>query len=278
MAIAYDFDGTLAPGYMQARSFIPEVGIKDPARFWGKAKEYARKNDMDEILAYMQLMIQESIRSDKSIRRKTFVQHGKKISFFKGVEEWFNRINIYAKERGIKIEHFIISSGLREMIEGTSIARNFKYIFASGFMYDEADGIALWPALAVNYTSKTQYLFRINKGIMNSYDNEKINKFMPDNERPIPFTNIIYIGDGETDIPAMKMTKYNNGHAIAVYDQGKRKTKNKKPPKEIAQELLKHQRANYFAAADYSEGRKLDLIVKGIIDRVALNNKLVELK
>jgi phosphoserine phosphatase len=214
IAIAYDFDGTLAPGNMQEHSFLPDIG-RTPEQFWAETKELARSNDMDEILAYMWLMLKHAKNVNLSIRRDSFVKHGKTIKFFPGVEDWFQRINNHAKKHGARIDHYIISSGLRELVEGTTIRKHFKNVFASGFMYD-ADQIATWPALAVNYTNKTQHLFRINKGINNSYDNTNINKFMPLALRPIPFDNIIYIGDGETDIPAMKMVKYQGGHSIAV--------------------------------------------------------------
>lgn len=155
---------------------------------------------MDEILSYMYLMLREADSHGKLISRKAFTNHGKGLPLYEGVEGWFPRINRYAKDRGVKVHHYIISSGLREMLAGTDIAKEFEFIFASGFMYDQ-HGVAKWPALAVNYTNKTQHLFRINKGILNSYDNEKINKFVSAPDRPVPFSNMIYIGDGETDIP-----------------------------------------------------------------------------
>jgi len=162
IAIAYDFDGTLAPGNMQEHSFIPSLGINASA-FWEGAKKLARENDMDEILAYMQLMLQKAAVKNLPIRKKDFEDHGRRITFFDGVESYFDRINKYALEKGITLEHYIISSGLREFVQGTKIAGHFKYIFASGFRYDSNE-VATWPALAINYTNKTQFLFRINKG------------------------------------------------------------------------------------------------------------------
>lgn len=276
MAIAYDFDGTLAPGNMQERSFLPEIGV-GALKFWSEVRKCAAENDMDEILAYMHLMLKHAQAKDVSIQREAFVQHGGEIEFFPGVKEWFGRINAHAKKQGIRLQHYIISSGLRELVEGTPIKKEFAYIFASGFMYDQ-DKIARWPALAVNYTNKTQYLFRINKGILNSYDNSKINKFIVEEDRPVPFSNMIYIGDGETDIPSMKMVKYQGGHAIAVFDPKKRKTKERLAPKETARKLIDEQRADYAVAADYSDSKSLDKIVKAIIDKVALNHRLKMLR
>jgi 2-hydroxy-3-keto-5-methylthiopentenyl-1-phosphate phosphatase len=276
IAIAYDFDGTLAPGNMQEHSFLPSLGIRAGA-FWSKVKKIAKENDMDEILAYMQLTIEEARRKELPIRKSDFKEYGKKIDFFDGVDSYFERINKYAKVKGIRLEHYIISSGLREFIGGTKIAKYFKNIYASGFEYD-VNGVAVWPALAINYTNKTQYLFRINKGINNSYDNLEINKFMPEKDRYIPFEQIVYIGDGETDVPAMKMIKYQGGKAVAVYNPKIRARKNKKSPKQICEDLISQNRANYIAPANYSEGSELDQIIKLIIDKIYSEVQLAKFK
>lgn len=272
MAIAYDFDGTLAPGNMQEHSFIPGLKIKKKD-FWNEVKRIAQKNDMDQILAYMKLMLSKAEAAGKEINKTAFKKHGENLPFFKGVKNWFRRINRYAAQRNIKLKHFIISSGLRELIEGSVIKKEFECIFASGFMYDQHE-VAKWPALAINYTGKTQYLFRINKGISNSYDDKKINEFTRPEDRPIPFSNMIYIGDGETDIPCMKMIKYQNGYAIAVYDPNTRHSKNKESHREKALKLLKDRRADYAVRADYTDGAELDSIVKTIIDKISAENKL----
>ncbi len=272
IAIAYDFDGTLAPGNMQEHSFIPDLGMIK-TKFWEEVKKIAKENDMDEILAYMELTIRKAQERGKSIKKENFIKYGKDILLFEGVVDYFNIINDYAKTKNIKIEHYIISSGLREFIQGTTISKYFTQVFASGFMYD-VDNIAKWPALAVNYTNKTQFLFRINKGISNSYDNSKINKFILDKEREIPFSNMIYIGDGETDVPAMKMIKYQGGTAIAVYDSKKRKTQNKRSSKEICEELIKQNRADYIAPANYSEGSDLFNLLKKLIEKISIESEL----
>jgi 2-hydroxy-3-keto-5-methylthiopentenyl-1-phosphate phosphatase len=276
IAIAYDFDGTLAPGNMQEHSFIPSLGI-DPKDFWTEVKKMARENDMDEILSYMELMIQKAGNKNIPVRRKDFEKYGKEISFFEGVEDYFERINKYARDRGINIDHYIISSGLREFVKGTKIAKYFKNIYASGFKYD-ANGVATWPALAINYTNKTQYLFRINKGINNSYDNTEINKFKTELERPVPFSRMIYIGDGETDVPAMKMIKYQGGTAIAVYNPKVRAKKDKRSSKQICEELINQNRADYIAPADYREDSDLDKVIKLVIDKISSEIELKKYK
>lgn len=272
IAFAYDFDGTLAPGNMQEHSFIPQLGI-DSKAFWEAANAKAKEHDMDEILAYMQLMLQEAGEKNIPITRKAFYNYGREITFFRGVESFFDRINRYAEGKNVQIDHHIISSGLRDIIRGTVIAGYFKNIFASGFVFDENEE-AVWPALAINYTNKTQYLFRINKGIHNSYDNSTINKFIKMEERPVPFSRMIYIGDGETDVPAMKMIKYQMGTAIAVFDPDKKENIRGVSPKQICEQLIEQNRADFLAPADYSENSKLDRILKTLINKIVEEENL----
>ncbi len=277
MAIAYDFDGTLAPGNMQEHNFIPDLNM-DKGEFWEEANEMARLHDMDEVLAYMHLMLIKAKEKQIPIREEVFMRYGEKISFFEGVETYFDRINAYAASKNIHLEHFIISSGLREFVRGTAIAKYFKAIFASGFQYD-ANGIACWPALGVNYTNKTQFLFRINKGIYNSYDNSSINKSMPEDERIVPFSNLVYIGDGETDVPAMKMVNLYGGTTIAVYNPDSVATANRSmSAKEICLDLIRQNRADYIAPTLYTEGGELDVMLKKIIDKTAMEQDLLAIK
>ena len=206
------------------------------------------------------------------------MKYGEKITFFEGVETYFERINAYAASKNMHLEHFIISSGLREFVKGTAIAKHFKTIFASGFEYDE-HGVACWPALVVNYTNKTQYLFRINKGIYNSYDNTLINKSMPEDERAVPFSNFIYIGDGETDVPAMKMVNLYGGTTIAVYNPASVATPHRpKSSKDICLDLIRQNRADYIAPTNYTEGGELDIMLKKIIDKTAMEQDLLHIK
>lgn len=277
MAIAYDFDGTLAPGNMQEYNFIPDLNM-DKGEFWQEANELAKKHDMDEVLAYMHLMLIKAKEKNIPIREEAFMKYGEKITFFEGVETYFERINAYAASKNMHLEHFIISSGLREFVKGTAIAKHFKTIFASGFEYDEK-GVACWPALVVNYTNKTQYLFRINKGIYNSYDNTLINKSMPEDERAVPFSNFIYIGDGETDVPAMKMVNLYGGTTIAVYNPASVATPHRpKSSKDICLDLIRQNRADYIAPTNYTEGGELDVMLKKIIDKTAMEQDLLHIK
>jgi phosphoserine phosphatase len=269
MAIAYDFDGTLAPGNMQEYDFIPKLHMNSDD-FWREVKETAKEHDADQILAYMYVMLEKARREKIAVRKSDFKNYGKGIELFDGVKEWFARIKAYGKQRGIKIEHYIVSSGIREMVEGTSIAREFSAIYASGFMYDHND-VACWPALAINYTTKTQYLFRINKGSLEVYDNTVINSYVPHEKRPVPFENMIFIGDGETDIPCMRLVKDQGGHSISVYNS------NKKGARKAAEQLLNDKRVTLTAPADYRDGKKIDLAVKAMIDKVEARSKILGL-
>lgn len=268
LAICYDFDKTLSPDDMQAQGYIQSVGY-DTEQFWLESNSMATVNDMDSNLAYMYKMVQES-EGNFVFNKTTLAEYGAKVKLFNGVEEWFERIRQYGKEHNVIIEHYIISSGLKEMIEGTQIAKKgvFEKIYASSFYYNER-GVAKWPAQVVNYTSKTQFLFRIEKGVLDIND-PGVNDYFSPEEMRVPFRNIVYIGDSDTDIPCMKLVNSYGGHSIGVYNpETKDKTKVFK--------MIKDKRIKYFVPADYSEGKELDILVKSIIDKTvayeALENK-----
>jgi len=261
-AIAYDFDGTLSPDNMQEYDFIPRLGLSSE-EFWQEAQELSIKHRSDPILTYMYLMLKKASSSDIPIRYDDFRENGKTINFFNGVLTWFDRITEYGKSLNINVEHYIISSGLREIIEGTEIANKFKKIFASSFMYD-ANGVACWPALAINYTTKTQYLFRINKGALDENDTKLINTFIPNEERPIPFERMLFIGDGSTDIPCFRLMKSLGGNCIAVYNS--QTPGSKKRVQDIA---CGGHRVSMIFDTDYSENSAIENAVKAILNKVA---------
>lgn len=269
VALAYDFDGTLAPGNMQEHSFIPDIGMK-PDAFWKESDLLAKEHKADSVLTYMNLMLKKAKGANKPVRKSDFKNHGKSIKLFEGIDKWFERINQYGIDLDLKVEHYIISSGLREMIEGTSIVHYFKNIYASSFKYDE-NGAAEWPALAINYTTKTQYLFRINKGVPDVSENKLINEFVPMKERPIPFERIIFIGDGETDIPCFSLVKRQGGHSIAVY---KPKTSG---AKDKAVKLISEGRVNFIAPATYGPNDEIDKMVKAILTKISADCQLESL-
>ena len=266
IALIYDFDGTLAAGNMQEYDFIPAVG-KSNIEFWDESNRLAKEQDADQILTYMALMIHEAHAKGLSLRREAFQESGKRVELYDGVMEWFDRINAYGEERGVNIVHYINSSGLKEIIEGTPIADKFRKIYACSFLYN-VDGIAYWPGVAVNYTNKTQFIFKINKGVESVYDTKQVNQYMEEKQRPVPFSRMIYVGDGTTDIPCMRLVKNFGGHSIAVYNP---KDKSKRAEMNT---LIRDNRVNHVCPADYSEGSEIDTVVKTVIDKCLADYKL----
>lgn len=264
-AFLYDFDKTLCTTDMQDYAFIPSLGMT-PAEFWAEANGFGRRHRIDGILAYMYTMLQEAKRKNLPFTRADLVDKGRDIVFFPGVEGWFRRINDYGAELGVQVEHYIISSGLREIIEGSSISGEFKEIYASEFYYDE-EGVPVWPKLAVNFTAKTQFVYRINKGVLDVSDDRTLNASMPDDSKRIPFTNMIYLGDGLSDVPCMKMMRSYGGQAIAVYQPVNRPG---------VEQLLRDGRVDYIFPADYREGTALEETMQDIIRRMAVSHRLEE--
>ena len=266
VAIMYDFDKTLSTKDMQEYGFIPNIEVSSK-QFWGEVEAMKKSEGMDSILAYLRHMLKKASEKGVPVTRDAFVALGKDIEYYPGVEDWFERINEYGKENGVTVEHYVISSGIKEIIEGSSIKKHFKKIYACEFLYDE-NKVAVWPKLAVNYTNKTQFLFRINKGVLDVWDDKDLNDYVPEEERRIPFRNMIYIGDGLTDVPCMKLVKANKGQAIAVF---------RKRKKEVAAQLISENRVDFITEADYREGSELDTIVKTVIEKMSTVEKLVRL-
>lgn len=270
VALIYDFDGTLSPGNMQEFGFIQAIEQSAP-NFWRKSDEIAIGQDASNILAYMKLMYDEATRKGIPLRRRDFQRFGSKVELFPGVREWFSLVNEYGKGQGVVVEHYINSSGLAEMIEGTPIAKEFKRIFACSFLYDDM-GAAQWPGVAVDYTAKTQFLFKINKGILSIRDNKLVNESQDEDKKRIPWSNMIYFGDGDTDVPCMKIVKMFGGNAIAVYNP------QKEQKKALAQKLLRQDRVNFITPTDYTREGRTFQIVKAIIDKIRIDNTIQLLK
>lgn len=264
LAICYDFDKTLSPDDMQAQGFIQSLG-QEVESFWNESNKLASDNDMDQNLAWMYKMTKES-RGKHIFNKEMLKEYGANVTLYPGVSTWFDRINKYGEEKGIIVEHYIISSGLKEMIEGTEVAKYFKKIYASSFYFDE-DGVAVWPAQCINYTNKTQFLFRIKKGALEINDT-KVNDYLSEDQSRVPFRNMIYIGDSDTDIPCMKLVSINGGYSIGVHGK---ESKNK------VFKMIEENRIRYFAEADYREESELEKLLKNIIDRTAVN-EILEMK
>ena len=266
IALIYDFDGTLSPGNMQEFGFIQAIG-QTPEEFWAKSDGIAKGQDASNILAYMKLMYDEARKNGIRLTREDFRRYGADIVLFDGVREWFRNVNEYGEKHGVRVEHYINSSGLKEIIEGSPIAGEFKHIFAGSFIYDEA-GEAEWPGIAVDFTAKTQFLFKIQKGIFSSRDAKRVNESMAEDAKRIPFTNMIYFGDGETDIPSMKVVNMFGGNAIAVFNPADPRKRG------LARKLLRQGRVNFITPAVYSRESRTFRLVCAIIDKVKADNEL----
>lgn len=268
VALVYDFDETLSTTYMQDYLLIPELGMK-PADFWRAANAWSAQNGVDQVTGSMYYFTKVAKERGFNLTKENLAYCGALIVFFKGVEEWFERINRYGRFLDLDIEHYIISSGYEEIIEGCDIRKFFKDVYGCAFAYGE-DGKAVWPARVVNYAGKVQYLAKINKGL-GKFDDKIVNEYMPDEERRIPYSRIIYFGDGMTDIPSMKMVKNHSGTAIAVYKPHSRH-------KAKAIKLLQDNRVNFALPADYREGREIDTVIKTILNKIATERDLEILK
>ena len=265
IAFLYDFDKTLCTTDMEDYAFIPSLGYT-PAEFWGRANAFGWENRMDGLLAYMYTMIQECAAQGIQLNRAFLNRCGQSIQLFPGVRDWFARINAFGETLGVQVEHYVISSGLREIIEGSGIAQEFREIYACEFYYNE-NGDACWPKLDVNFTNKTQFVYRINKGILDVSRDKELNDSMPDDSKRVPFTNMIYMGDGLSDVPCMKMMRAYGGQAIAVYQASNRQG---------VEKLLADGRVDFIFPADYREGMELDRTVRDILRKMTITDRLLE--
>ena len=265
VAIMYDFDKTLCTKDMQDYGFIPRLNLK-PYEFWEKANVFGEAQQMDSILSYLYTMIEEKKKQGLPITRESLKKSGEEIVLYQGVKDWFERVNLYGAAQGVVVEHYVISSGLKEIIEGSGIADKFKKIYACEFLYDD-NGEALWPKAAVNYTNKTQFVYRINKGVLDVSNDIDLNRSMPDDSKRVPFSNMIYIGDGLSDVPCMKMMKSYGGWAIAVYQENN---------KSKVEELLLSDRVDFIFPADYRESSDLNKTIHNLIKKIAICDELTK--
>lgn len=262
MAIIYDFDGTLAPGNVQEREFIPKVGMT-PDTFWQEVNGLAIQHQADRTLMFMQLMLEKASTAHQPVRRSDFKEMADSVEYYPGVAEWFNRINSYGADQGVAIKHYIVSAGNAEIIEEVSIADRFDRIYASRYCYNE-NGVPVWPAVAINYTTKTQFLFRINKGALDLDDDSTINQYVPMENRAVPFPQMVYIGDGFNDVPCFRLVKDLGGLSVAVFEPSARSK---------AAQFVRDKRVESIAPADYTDGSVLDKIIKSRIDVIAAQAK-----
>ncbi|MBA2125544.1 haloacid dehalogenase-like hydrolase [Hyphomicrobium methylovorum] len=267
IALVYDFDGTLSPKPMQEYAFLPKLGI-EPKEFWAECTRVSKAERADALITYMHLLYKKAKQLDVRIDRADLVAQGKHVELYPGVEGWFDAMHAYVHKRpggaGIEVRHYLVSSGLVEIIEGTKIYKHFSNVFASEYWFEAYD--LPFPKRVISDTGKTQYLFRINKGIEDL--GESINAHMPESKRPIPFSNFIYFGDGDTDVPSMALLKKNGGHAVAVHEPGESDAK--------CVELFKAGRCDFYAGADYRKGSDLFRRTTLLLDRIIADIRVKE--
>jgi phosphoserine phosphatase len=275
IALVYDFDGTLSPQPMQEYTVLPKIGV-EPVEFWAMVNREARETESDPMLVYMRHIIEALDRAKVDVKRADFAAMASAIEYFPGVAGWFERMNAYVKKKSrsqVKLQHYLISAGQKEILEGVSIRKHFKRIYASEYHFNH-HGVATFPKLLVTDTLKTQFLFRINKGL--ELVTESINEHMPEAQRPIPFANMVYVGDGMTDVPSMALTKKSGGHTVAVFDPASEKQRS------ICVKLLDAGRADFIAEADYRKSSKLsrrvELLLDAIIADVAYRREAFEVR
>ncbi|TFG81916.1 MAG: haloacid dehalogenase-like hydrolase [Erysipelotrichales bacterium] len=264
VAFLYDFDKTLTPRDMQEYGFIEALGITEAKEFWAIVSQTAEDEKMDRILSYLYVMVQQAKRNGLKLTQELLASYGRQVTYFPGVETWFSTVNEIGHAMGIDVQHYVVSSGLKEIIDATTIAKEFKRIFACEYLYDD-QGEAVWPKLTINYTNKMQFIFRVNKGILDINNDVDLNTYMAESDRPVPLTNMVYFGDGLTDVPSMKLVKTSGGHSIAVYTPASR---------HAAEMLAQHGRVDFIAPADYSDGGQLMEITRRILKHLAASDEL----
>jgi 2-hydroxy-3-keto-5-methylthiopentenyl-1-phosphate phosphatase len=271
VAVMYDFDKTLSYKDMQEYSLIPDLGYQDPNDFWKEVGQLSRKNHMDSIIAYLYLLEKKFRDQGRPLHREDFYKLGEAITLYPGVTDWFDRLNDYGKKQGLEIEHYIISSGMQEIISAVPIASHFRKIYACRYYYDE-HGEARWPALVVNYTTKTQYIFRINKQVLDENEDDALNSYVDPRHRPIPFSRMIYVADGLTDVPCMRLVKEYGGRSVVVYNQDSDKAK------KTAARLIRDGRADFMVKADYTPGSDAEQVFQKILDHMQADSELEDLE
>ena len=258
IALCYDFDGTLCSGYMQDQKLLHDCKM-EPKNFWIKVANYARENHCDPTLAYLMLLEQQMRSAGLKVNAETFKKYGRELKLFKGVNEWFSRIKQFGKLHNIEIQHFIISSGLADVIKGCTFIKDINLVYASSYIYHDGKGV--WPKLSVNYSNKVQFLYRINKGTFDVFDQVGVNaKKEANNSVNIPFENFIFFGDGETDVPCFSVNQKNSGKNICIYEKGNEKSF------EIGKKLYSEGRVHYLLDGDYSENSEIDKLIKQFIN------------
>ncbi len=264
LAIVYDFDHTLSPHYMQDHTILRRAGV-DPSEFWLSCTTLIKERGYDQELAYMKRMLDyDGIRK---LSNADLQAMGPDLTFFPGVPDFFEELNAIVQqtryaEWDIHLEHYVVSSGLKAILDGSNIAKHVKAIF--GCEFDEDQGHIHFPKRTISHTQKTQFLFRVNKGLINL--DQDVNDHMPEEARRVPFGHMIYVGDGPTDVPCFTVIKKNGGLAVAVYNPHDTTRKSFKKCYDLAHHA---DRVHFMAPADYQTGSQLRLILEQHLTEMA---------
>jgi phosphoserine phosphatase len=271
IAVIFDFDDTLGPD--STSGYLKQAGVDDIASFWGEVGEMM-KQDWDPVPAYLHHMIQASKQGVSSpLTQDALRKWGKELPFFDGVQGLFDHIRSVVREANprVSLEFYLISSGIGDVLRHTEIAHEFHDIWASEFHYDE-QGIAVAPKRVVSFTDKTRYIFQIQKGIIGEASKGKpfdVNKKLNAQQIRVPMNQMIFVGDGYTDIPCFSMVKKEGGVSIAVYD------KNHVEKWGNAYQFVADGRVSNLLSANYQEGSDLvnflSMAVRSMAERIAVS-------
>ncbi len=269
IGIVYDYDQTLSPTYMQDEVLFPKFGI-NPSEFWKRCKILVEEQGYESELAYLKAIIDYLEMDGPS--NADLEELGRGLQFFPGLPEMFEELDAVLSDEhramGVRIEHYIVSSGIKALIDGSRLRPYCKEIFGCEFAENAAGRIS-FPRRVISHTSKTQYLFRINKGMLDPA--EDVNDHMPDHLRPIPFPNMVYLGDGPTDVPCFTVMKRFGGHSIAVYNPDDRTRTSFRKAYQLAGVAG---RIKHIAPADYRAGSHLRLLLEETVLEIA--SRIVE--
>ena len=273
IAIVYDYDRTLSPRPMQEDVIFERIGV-EASKFWSMADELKGNKSYEDELAWIRLLLDNP--SFRCLSNLDLEGMGRNLKFYPGVPEMFAELEVglhsdkYLRH-GVALEHYIVTSGLKSVLAGSILSQNVQAIFGCELDEDE-EGRVYWPKRIISHTAKTQYLFRITKGLEYVDLSHDVNDHMPEPERRIPFSNMLYIGDGPTDVPCFAVISSRGGKSLAVYDPSS------KVSFATCMSLREAQRVDEIAEADYRQNTHLRRLMEHYViqmaDRIVLQQEM----